>query len=240
MMMETMTASAALLAGFMASGHCLGMCGPMTALAAAPGHKATGLRALVYNGGRLLSYAFVGAVFGYLGFALGDATGIARWSLILRVALGVVMLMIGLQLLRRRGGASAFERAGARVWSRLAPLTRHLNPADSTRDLFAMGLLWGWLPCGMVYSMLAVAAVSGSALSGAVIMLAFGLGTLPALLGLSLAGTRLQILRSLKSRRALGFGLIVAGVWMSAMPLYSGVSSSDHSAHSHHQHMHHH
>lgn len=239
MMMQSMTYSAALLAGFMASGHCLGMCGPMTALAATKEHRSSGLRAVVYNAGRLLSYAFVGAVFGYLGFALGDAAGIARWSQILRLALGVVMLVIGLQLLRRRGGASAFERAGARIWSRLAPLTRHLNPAENTRDLFAMGLLWGWLPCGMVYSMLAVAAVSGNAWNGAAIMVAFGLGTLPALLGLSLAGTKLQLLRSLQSRRALGFGLIVAGVWMAAMPLYSSLSASDHGAHGR-PHMHHH
>ncbi|MFK7886151.1 MAG: sulfite exporter TauE/SafE family protein [Gammaproteobacteria bacterium] len=239
MMMQTMTFSAALLAGFMASGHCLGMCGPMTALAAAPGHTATGMRALAYNSGRLVSYSIIGAVFGYLGFALGDAAGVARWSVILRIALGVVMLLIGLQLLRRRGGASVFERLGMRIWARLAPLTRHLNPAGRTVDLFAMGLLWGWLPCGMVYSMLAVAAVSGSAVHGASVMLAFGLGTLPALLGLSLAGTRLHVLRSLHSRRALGLGLILAGLWMAAMPLYSTLGAAEDGAHAHH-HMHHH
>ncbi|MFK8014462.1 MAG: sulfite exporter TauE/SafE family protein [Gammaproteobacteria bacterium] len=240
MMMQTMTFSAALLAGFMASGHCLGMCGPMTALAAAPGKNATGRRALAYNAGRLASYSFIGAAFGYLGFALGDAAGIARWSVVLRVALGAVMLLIGLQLLRRRGGASAFERFGTRIWARLAPLTRHLNPAGRSVDLFAMGLLWGWLPCGMVYSMLAVAAVSGSASSGAGVMLAFGLGTLPALLGLSLAGSRLRLLRSLKSRRALGLGMILAGIWMAAMPLYATLGEQDDGTHAPHQHMHHH
>lgn len=238
-MSQSMTLSGALLAGFIASGHCLGMCGPMTALAASPGRKASGLRALAYNAGRLSSYAMVGAIVGYLGFALGDAAGIAHWSLVLRVALGAVMLLIGLQMLRRRGGALLFERAGARLWARIAPLTRHLKHGERTADLFAMGLLWGWLPCGMVYSMLAVAAVSGSAEHGAGVMLAFGLGTLPALIGLSFAGSRLRLLRGLQSRRALGFGLIVAGVWLAAMPLYSALSTDDDAGHSHH-HMHHH
>lgn len=238
-MLQTMTFSAAFLAGLMASGHCLGMCGPMTALAAAPGRRASGLRALAYNAGRLSSYTLVGAIFGYLGFALGDAAGIARWSLFLRVALGAGMLLIGLQLFGRRGSALFFERAGARLWARIAPLTRHLKHGERTADLFAMGLLWGWLPCGMVYSMLAVAAVSGSAAHGAGIMLAFGLGTLPALLGLSFAGSKLHLLRGLRSRKALGFGLIVAGAWMAAMPLYAALSNADDARHSHHQ-MHHH
>lgn len=237
-MSATVTASAALLAGFMASGHCVGMCGPMAALGASGLQQNRIRRAVAYNVARLLSYVTVGALFGGLGLVLGSAAGIATWSYFLRVALGAIMLMIGLRLLLARRGTSAFERAGGAVWRRLAPLTQHLDPANRTRDLFALGFLWGFLPCGMVYSMLAVAALSGSAVNGAFTMLAFGVGTLPSMIGLSLAGVRLGALRSQKATRALGAALMLSGLWMAAMPLYHGLPTDggNHQHHAHHGH----
>lgn len=244
-MSATLTITAALATGFMASGHCVGMCGPMAALGAGPRtatstrHRVT--RALAYNAARLLSYATVGALFGGLGYALGSAADIAQWSMVLRIGLGGLMLTIGLRLLLARRGASMFERAGGRLWSRLAPLTRRLNPAGRARDLFLLGLVWGYLPCGMVYSMLAVAALSGTATNGALTMLAFGAGTLPAMVGLSLAGSRLGFLRRPSARRGLGAVLMLSGLWMAALPLYHALptdSSADHAHHAHH-HRHH-
>jgi hypothetical protein len=235
-MNETVTLTAALFAGVMASGHCLGMCGPMTALAASRPGQPRATRAVLYNAGRLLSYALIGALFGGLGYAVGSAAGIAQWALVLRVGLGAVLLTIGARMLFQRRGASAFERVGARLWRRLAPLTGRLDPANRTRDLFAMGLLWGWLPCGIVYSMLAVAALSGGALPGAATMLAFGIGTLPSMLGLSLLGTGLGFLRTSTARRGLGAVLMLSGIWMAAMPLSHALSMKDAGAGMHHEH----
>lgn len=239
MIPESMTAGAALLTGLMASGHCLGMCGPMAALGASSDGSQRGRRSLLYNTGRMMSYTAMGATFGYLGFALGDVAGIAHWSGMLRLALGGILLLIGLQLLRRRPGVSVFERVGARLWAQLTPLTHRLRPAENHRDLFVLGLLWGWLPCGMVYSMLAVSAVSGGALQGASIMLAFGTGTLPAMLGVSLAGSRLRGLGTMASRRALGAALIVGGIWLAMMPLYHALPSNHPGAPAHHHALHH-
>ncbi len=232
--MNSLPIVTALATGFMASGHCLGMCGPISALGGAQPGQPRVQRAVTYNAGRLLSYTFIGAGFGALGHALGSAASIAQWGLVMRVALGAVLLLIGLRLMLQRKKATAIERVGARIWKKLAPLTQHINPTGRTRDLFALGLLWGWLPCGMVYSMLAVAAVSGSAASGAGTMLAFGIGTLPAMLGLSLAGARLHHLRRPAAQRVLGGVLIASGLWIAAMPIYHALPTSDHGGHAHH------
>lgn len=238
--MNSLPVFTALATGFMASGHCIGMCGPMTALGASRPGQPRVQRAATYNAGRLASYALFGALFGALGHLLGSAASIAQWGLIIRVALGGVLLLIGLRLLLQRKGASVFERLGARLWRRLQPLTRQLNPADRTRDLFALGLLWGWLPCGMVYSMLAIAAVSGSASTGAATMLAFGVGTLPAMLGMSVASGGLRQLRRPGAQRLLGAALVISGLWMAALPIYHALPFNHDPAnahrHSHSQH----
>ena len=189
---------------------------------------------MTYNVARLVSYSALGAAFGGLGYALGSAAQIAQWSLILRVGLGLVMLAIGLRLLLARRGVSAFERAGGVLWRRLAPLVLRLDPRHRSLDRIALGLIWGFLPCGMVYSMLAVAALSGSATSGAATMFAFGMGTLPAMAGLSLSGLGLGFLRAPRARRGLGAALMLSGLWMAALPLYHALPGNSDSGHDHH------
>lgn len=239
-MIETMTLTAALAMGFMASGHCVGMCGPLAALGVAADSQQRVRRATIYNVARLVSYASMGALFGGLGDWFGSAMHIAQWSGVLRIGLGVVMLVIGARLLLQRQGQSGFEKAGALLWRRIAPFARRLDPANRTRDLAILGLMWGYLPCGMVYSMLAVAALSGGALTGSGTMFAFGIGTLPAMLGLSLAGSRVSTLRTGKARRGLGAVLVLSGLWVAAMPTNQMLNSFQEapSGHSHHA-MHH-
>ncbi len=228
---DTLPVAAALLSGLVASGHCVAMCGPIASLA---GRNGRGRRALLYQGGRLVSYTAMGASVGYLGVALGDIAGVAQWSLVLRLVLAAVLLSIGWNMLLRRGRRSLFERIGGRLWSRLLPLVGTLQPARSRRDLIVMGLLWGWLPCGMVYSMLAIAAVAGGPLGGASVMMAFGLGTLPAMIGISWSSARLATLRTRRSRRALGYALVLGGIWLAAMPVYEVFSTSPQTMHLHH------
>jgi sulfite exporter TauE/SafE len=215
---EPVTLGAALIAGLLGSGHCVGMCGPLAAVAGASGNGHAVRHALVYNTARIISYCAIGALFGGLGYAIGSAADIARWSQIIRIAMSAVLLLIGLQLLLPRTRFNPFERVGARFWQRIAPFARRLKPGERTSHLFALGLLWGWLPCGLVYSLLALAAVSGSAASGAATMAAFGVGTLPAMIGIGISGRGLAALRRPAMRKVLGVALIVSGIWVAAMP----------------------
>lgn len=224
---------AALVAGLLGSGHCVGMCGPVAALAGARRNGRPVRNAAVYNAARILSYCAVGAVFGSLGHAIGSAADIAHWALVTRSAMGAILLLIGLQLLLPRSRLNPLERIGARFWQRVAPLARRLRPGEHASHLFALGLLWGWLPCGLVYSLLALAAVSGSAVSGAATMAAFGLGTLPAMIGIGVSGRALAALRRPRMRRILGVALVLGAVWIVSMPLGRLVAPGDSHSHQH-------
>ena len=151
-------------------------------------------RAISYNGGRISSYMLAGVFAGSVGsgllslFALSTLTSLQNgfyWMA------NFVLLAIGLYMMDIWRGISKLELLGQSVWRRISPLTRRLLPLDSNSKAFAMGALWGWLPCGMVYSILFTAMLSGSAYSGAMVMLAFGLGTLPTLLLMAAVGSTL-------------------------------------------------
>jgi sulfite exporter TauE/SafE len=111
-------------------------------------------------------------------------------------------------------GLARLEQGGQLLWRQVKPLLRRLQPSRGPGHMLAAGALWGWLPCGMVYSVLVTAMLSGSAARGGLTMLAFGLGTLPMLLGLGLAGTRLRAWLRVRGVRiacgalVLGFGLL--------------------------------
>jgi sulfite exporter TauE/SafE len=225
MNLAPMTFVAALAAGFLGSGHCLGMCGGIAgALQLGPetGRTRRAALATLQNLGRILSYMLAGALVGAIGGGIGHAGGWHWWPQMLRIATAAVMILIGLTLATRWRGFSALERWGAHFWSKLAPLARRLLPARTPAQALAAGMLWGWLPCGLVYTLLAAAAVSGGAIAGAGVMLGFGLGTLPAMLGAGLAAgalTRKPYMGTL--RRLAGVLLIVFGVWTVAMPVSS-------------------
>ena len=126
----------------------------------------------------------------------------------------LMLALLGLHLMDAWRGLARLEQGGQLLWRHVAPVLRRLRPMDGPGHMLAAGVLWGWLPCGMVYSVLVTAMLSGSAPGGALVMLAFGLGTLPMLLGLGLLGARLRAsLRRREVRLAcgalvLGFGLL--------------------------------
>jgi sulfite exporter TauE/SafE len=205
--------------GLLGSVHCVAMCGGIAgalsmALPAAPATAAArSLRQLGFSTGRVLSYTIAGAAAGGAGSLLAAGGG-NQAAIALRVTAAVLLLLVGLYV----GGWSALvtrvERAGSALWRRLLPLTRKLPRGQSVWKVVLLGSLWGWLPCGLVYSALAVAAASGTAASGAGVMLGFGLGTVPALLGLGAAAARLSLfLRGAAARRAAGAAVIVFAVW---------------------------
>ncbi len=198
--------------GLLGSTHCLGMCGGIvTALSVRPhGEAPRHALQLAYHAGRIITYVAAGTLAASLGSAALLLEGVLPVQVALYVAAQLMLVALGLYLLGVPRYLDAFERAGRAVWRRVQPLGARLLPVRSPGRALAYGTLWGLLPCGLVYSVLAIALVSGDAASGALIMLAFGLGTLPALLaaGALLPGLQ-QRLRAPLVRRTAG-GVIVA------------------------------
>lgn len=166
------------VAGLFGSAHCIGMCGPLVALAESmrPG-RWTPWSPLLLHAGRLFTYGLLGAVAGLVGWGLdrgGLAVGIQGATAFLGGAVMILFALIMLDWLPLRGGRGVGERAIRRIASALA--------SRQSLSGFVMGLYWGLLPCGLVWAMLPGAAASGTALGGATFMLAFGAGTVPALL----------------------------------------------------------
>ncbi len=222
------------LIGLLGGVHCIGMCGGIVSafsvastrrpfpVAVTNGSATIGhamvlgdvMRVLAYNTGRIASYAMAGAIAG------GVAQGVRTFSAVSTLQVGgywlanLMLVALGLYLMEVWRGLARLEALGQILWRRLQPLMKPLLPVDSIAKAFALGGLWGWVPCGMVYSVLLTAMLSGSALSGAIVMLAFGLGTLPLLVTMGMLGARLQ---SLTRRRwvrvasgllVLAFGLL--------------------------------
>lgn len=214
--------------GLLGAGHCVAMCGGISCALSAglpDSVRASPLRMLpfviAYNLGRLTSYALAGALFGFVGAEAGVLLP-PSWAKALGIAISVAFVIaLGLYLGDWWRGLAAFERLGSKLWRYLEPLGRRFLPVTRRRGAFAIGLLWGWLPCGLVYAALALALVSGGAFEGASTMLAFGLGTLPALIALGFAGRWLAALRSGGARRAAGAALCVLGVVL-LLGAYSG------------------
>jgi len=220
-----LTLVAAVLVGLAGSPHCLGMCGGIAGSLgmASNGTDSPGRRlgyALCYNLGRLCSYTVMGALFALLVALAGIGVSRPEWGVGLRIVTGLVLLTVAAHMLFGWSGLRRIEVLGARVWRVIGPQARRLLPVQSAPAALALGALWGWLPCGLVYTMLLVAAASGDPLVGAGVMLAFGIGTLPAMTGVALFA---QTLRRWQSRtgtkRLLGGCMLVFALWTLASPL---------------------
>ena len=209
------------LIGLLGGGHCIGMCGGIVGALSMGGGGRFSLH-LAYNAGRIASYGAAGALAGLFGGGLETAGQALAGQLPIRaglsVAANVMLILLGLYLMGATRTLVWVERAGQSLWRQVQPLTRRFLPARSVAQAFPLGLLWGWLPCGLVYSALVTALTSGSSWQGAGLMLAFGLGTLPTLL---LAGFLASWLNEFLSRRVVRVvaGLLVLvlglrGLWM--------------------------
>ena len=205
----------ALLAGLFGGVHCVGMCG---GIVAAFSFRADGTAPpfrlhVGYNAGRILSYTLFGALAGALGASL-NLLEIRPLQVALYVLAQVVMILLGLYLAGWNQWVLVFEKAGGTIWQRIQPLFKKLLPVKSLPGALVAGFFWGWLPCGLVYSVLISAFAAGSATSGTALMLAFGLGTLPNLLGMAVFARQLQPFMQKPAVRKTA-GLLVAGfgVW---------------------------
>jgi uncharacterized protein len=210
----------AFLVGLLGGVHCLTMCGGLV------GSLTMGLDPrirrdpwlmlpyqLTYNLARIAGYATAGALFGGVGALLLQLDAFQVMQRALYAVAGIVMVLLGLYL----GGwwrlLAVVERAGALLWRRIEPLGRRVLPVRNLMQAAALGYLWAWIPCGLVYSVLITAVATGSVLNGALVMLAFGAGTLPNLLGIGfLAGAAARIserawVRQVAGLLVIGFGL---------------------------------
>lgn len=218
-MNESLALPAAFLAGFFGSTHCLGMCGALVVLFEQTGERGSWLRRLVYNVGRLGFYVLLGVIAGAGGAILTRATGVGTGLMLLRLLAGLLVIAIGLNLLFNWSSTRFIEEAGAKLWRRVSPLARHVLPVTTLPRAFAAGLLWGALPCGLVYSAVALAATSGTIAGGGLTMLAFWLGTAPALLVAGASAERLARWKSKRLFRQLTGGVMIAVGLLALMPV---------------------
>lgn len=219
------------LIGLLGSVHCIGMCGglvsaftvasaPRRTIPIAAAQVATpalawegAARLLSYNAGRIASYMAAGAVAGGMSGSVRLLSGWPSLQLIGYVLANLMLVLLGLYLMHATFALAPVEALGQKLWRRIVPLGRRLLPIDSPLKAFGFGSLWGWVPCGMVYSVLLTAMLAGSASGGASVMLAFGLGTLPMLLILGVLGARVrQWLQRPGVRLACGLTVLAFGV----------------------------
>ncbi len=210
---------AAFLVAVLGGVHCVGMCGGIVG-ALGLSSPAAGSRAgprldilLAYNAGRIASYTVAGALAGGVGAWAANLSSVHHGQQVLGVVAGLFMVALGLYLGAWWQGLAHLERAGGRLWRRIEPLGRGLLPVHTPGAAVAVGLLWGWLPCGLVYSVLIWAVSAGDAARGALLMLSFGLGTLPVLLAMGgFAAVLAGLARRPVVRRVAGALVIMLGL----------------------------
>jgi len=211
---------AAFVVGLLSALHCIGMCGGI--LGALSFSLPTEVRTqpsrlvgflLAINLGRIASYSVAGALFGWLGGALLASEARAWLFDVLRVLAALVMVGIGLYIGGWFPRFAAMERLGEPLWRLLEPIGRRLLPVRTPLQAILYGAVWGWLPCGLVYSMLIGSPAQAGALSGALYMALFGAGTLPVLLtGGLLAGRLYRLGQDRRFQAAAGLLVIVLGL----------------------------
>ncbi|MFO6422167.1 sulfite exporter TauE/SafE family protein [Motilimonas sp. KMU-193] len=177
---------AAFFIGLLGAGHCLGMCGGVASAMTfsvdpKAGKSQQWLTLLLYNLGRCLSYVFAGALIAGGAAALSQLFDVKQALILLRLLAAIMMLLLALYISRLWLGLQSIEKAGQHIWRRIQPIAQFFLPLKHPFYALPLGMVWGWLPCGLVYSSLSWAAVSGSAVNGGLIMAGFALGTLPAM-----------------------------------------------------------
>jgi len=218
-MLSDVSLLAAFMVGLLGGVHCVGMCGGIvTALSLGLPVKAADAGArwpflLAYNLARISSYTLAGALMGGVGWLAAHWSGLHQAQLVLQLVAAVFMVVLGLYLGGWWQGLAVLERAGGHLWTRVEPLGRRFLPVRTPGQAFVLGLVWGWLPCGLVYSVLVWSISTADPLYGAALLLSFGLGTLPNLLAMGVLAERLSAqIRDLRIRRlagllVMGFGL---------------------------------
>lgn len=225
---------AAFSMGLFGSPHCLGMCGGIvTAFGLSMQHvsdsKKNGL-ILTYHLGRLISYALLGLIASLVGVAIFQSI---MSNSAPRIVLGAVLMLIGLAML----GLPLFnqlEKFGMRFWQSLAPLRKKVFPIDSFGKALFAGLLWGFLPCGLVYGALMMAIAGNNVATGAALMFVFGLGTMPMLIATQKTVGMLQSsIKNFRLRQINGVIMMLSGLAVIFIPMMMHHNHGSHNQGSH-------
>ncbi len=207
----------AVLLGLLGSAHCLGMCGGISS-AIAMGINQQNRHPLVlllsFNTGRIFSYAIAGGILGGLGWLIESPTV----GLIMRTVAGLILILLGLYIARWWQAVTYIEGLGKHIWKYIQPFTRQLLPVSSVPKALLLGSLWGWLPCGLVYSTLIWSASAADWQTSAMLMAGFGLGTIPAMLVTGLLARQLQGFLQHRLTQATA-GLCIIGFGIYTLPL---------------------
>jgi len=221
----------AFIIGLLGSGHCIAMCGGITTMltSAIPNNKYDSNQQIpvnnseeniqaskftlvfFYNLGRIASYSFIGAIVGFTGSIAAKNIGLPLAGL--RMVSAVFVILLGLYLGQWLMWLSRIEAVGKRLWQYISPLASKAIPVNTSLKALSLGAIWGWLPCGLVYSTLTWALASSNIIDGAAIMFFFGLGTLPALLTLSIGFVSIKsilvnpVLRKMMALFLISFGI---------------------------------
>ena len=230
MIHDTVFLTAAFLIGLFSTVHCIGMCGSiMGALSLSlpvsiQNHRFKRLGFVSsYNLGRIVSYSIAGLIAGGVGFSLLEISNISSSRFIAQIFTVAMMIIIGLYLAGWLPQMIYLERIGAPVWRKLEPVGRKLLPVDTVFKAFIYGMIWGWLPCGLVYSVLIWTLSSGSAINGALTMLAFGIGTMPTLISAGVMTSWItSFSRSKNARRIVGLIIIMMAIGSLFIPMDGG------------------
>lgn len=237
MIHDPVSISAAFLIGLFSAVHCIGMCGSIIgALSLSlPGPirdnpiKRFGFVSS-YNFGRILSYGVAGMIIGGIGMTVFESSGSASIRMFAKIISTTMMIAIGLYLAGWFPQVSYIEKIGVPIWRKLEPIGRKMMPVDSIGKAFAYGLIWGWLPCGLVYTVLVWSLTTGSATNGALIMLAFGLGTLPTLITTGVMTSWItRFAQSPTARHIAGLIIIIMAIASLIIPI--GMGSGEHHHH---------
>jgi sulfite exporter TauE/SafE len=206
---------AAFLTGLLGGTHCVGMCGGIVAAMSFQGSARQPLSFHIgYSAGRIASYVALGALAGLIGSAAFLSDSLFPLQRGLYVLAQIVLILLGLYLAGLNQSIRVLEKAGGAVWQRVQPLLAKVMPVQNLGQAVAAGALWGWLPCGLVYSVLVMALSAGGAIKGAALLLAFGLGTLPNLLLMGWAAERLRAFaRQPWVKRGAGAAVAAMGFW---------------------------
>ena len=225
--MADLTLAAAFMIGLLGSTHCIGMCGGIVGALTMGLPESTRQSwfklfpyLLTYNTGRLLSYSLAGLIAGLLSDTVSGFFQIGRFP-VGGIVGGLFMVALGIYIAGWLQTMAPLERLGGHFWRLIEPVGRRFMPVKSPVQALGLGFFWGWLPCGLVYSTLALAATSGNAVQSALLMMAFGLGTLPMLLAMGGFAEKLQYFTRHKWTRYIAGILLIA---FGAMILTKAVS----------------
>lgn len=230
----------AFLVGLLGSGHCFGMCGGIAAgLGSLTVNQGSGgqvkhrfMSAFLFNLGRILSYAALGLISATLLGGIGKVLNVPQWSMALRFITALMIFLIGIQFLFNWQTLAGIERVGAKVWKRVLPVAVKASSLPGGSGRLLLGLCWGLLPCGLVYSVILTASATGSGFSGATVMLAFGLGTMPSMLGMSMAAPTLSAALSDQwTKKLMGAALILLAIISVALMVVRMQGKSEHNHH---------